>query len=64
MNTIKNSICIVFFLLLASQHIHAQKLEIEKVYENFYVYTSYNMYQGNPFPSNSMYVLTDSGAVL
>lgn len=60
----KNYFSVLFFLFFAVQNNHAQKLEIEKVYENFYVYTSYNMYQGNPFPSNSMYVLTDSGAVL
>ena len=31
---------------------------------DFYIYTTYKVWEGAPFPSNSMYLLTDSGVVL
>lgn len=40
------------------------QLDIRQLYANFYVYTTYKPIQGRAFPSNSMYVLGDSGVVM
>jgi len=40
------------------------KLEISHLTGNFYVFTTYNFYKGNPTPANGMYLVTDSGVVL
>jgi glyoxylase-like metal-dependent hydrolase (beta-lactamase superfamily II) len=42
----------------------ASKLEISPLTENFYVYTTYNYFQGNQIPANGLYFLTDRGAVI
>lgn len=39
-------------------------LKISHLTDSFFVYTTYNNFDGTPFPSNSMYLLTDSGVVL
>lgn len=55
----------IFFLLL-SFICQSQKLEIVKLADDFYVFTTYKDYNGNgqPFPANGMYVVTDEGAVI
>ena len=40
------------------------KLEISHLTENFYVFTTYNLYKGNSISANGMYLVTDSGAVM
>lgn len=40
------------------------KLKIEHLKGKLYIYTTYNLFSGNPFPSNSMYIVTDDGVVL
>ena len=32
--------------------------------DNFYIYTTYNTYQGNKTPANGMYVVTNNGVVI
>lgn len=39
-------------------------LKISHLTGDFYVYTTYKKLNGNPFPSNSMYLVTDSGVVM
>src|SRR5690606_2489961 len=39
-------------------------LEIKHLTGDFYIYTTYHDFEGTPFPSNSMYLITDDGAVL
>jgi metallo-beta-lactamase class B len=39
-------------------------LTISHLTGDFYVYTTYGSYQGNPVPSNSMYLVTSKGVVL
>lgn len=39
-------------------------LSISRLSENVYVYTTYKNLDGVPFPSNSMYVVTNQGAIL
>lgn len=40
------------------------KLEITHLTGDFYVYTTYHLLGGKPYPSNSMYVVTGKGVVL
>lgn len=40
------------------------KLKISHLTGNFYIYTTYNTYEGSKIPANGMYLLTNSGAVL
>src|SRR5438270_2185540 len=40
------------------------KLEIIHLTGDFYVYTTYQVLGGKPYPSNSMYVVTSKGVVL
>ncbi len=42
----------------------AQPLVISSIQKDFYVYTTWQNYQGTPYPANGMYVLTTAGAVL
>lgn len=39
-------------------------LSIAHLTDNFYVYTTYKMLSGSPFPSNSMYLVTEKGIVM
>lgn len=56
----------LLLLLITSVGVFAQntKLKIQHLRGNLYVYTTYNLFSGNPFPSNSMYMVTDEGVVL
>lgn len=40
------------------------KLKITPLTDDFYIYTTYNIYEGNYIPAHGMYLLTDNGAVL
>jgi len=40
------------------------KLEISHLTGNFYVFTTFNLYKGEPVPANGMYLVTDSGVVM
>jgi metallo-beta-lactamase class B len=55
------SISVLFFFPTCAQ---TEKLKITKLRENFYIFTTYNLYKGVPVSSNGMYLLTDTGAVL
>ncbi len=39
-------------------------LKITHLTGDFYIYTTYNTYEGNKIPAHGMYLLTDNGAVL
>ncbi len=55
----------LYTLLFSMTCFSAQaQLEIKHLTGNVYVYTTYHEYEGTPFPSNSMYLVTDDGAVL
>jgi metallo-beta-lactamase class B len=43
---------------------HAQTLEIHGIAEGVFVYTTYQPYQGTPFPANGLYLVTDQGVAL
>lgn len=42
----------------------SQKLEINHLTDNFYIFTTYHEYKDVLFPSNGMYLVTDQGVVL
>lgn len=60
------------FLLMAALHafvcVHAQsdtvRLKITPLTDNYYIYTTYNSYQGGRVPANGMYLVTDEGVVM
>jgi len=39
-------------------------LKISHLTGDFFIYTTYNVYEGNQIPANGMYLLTDDGVVL
>ncbi|CAM3293882.1 BlaB/IND/MUS family subclass B1 metallo-beta-lactamase [Flavobacterium longum] len=54
---------LLIFLLLSVSGF-AQKLEIQKLTEDFYVFTTHKDYGGQPYPANGMYIVTPKGAIL
>lgn len=42
----------------------AEKLKITPLTGDFYIYTTYNTYQGNRIPAHGMYLVTGAGVVL
>ena len=40
------------------------KLEINKLTDQFYIFTTYNTFKGVKYPANGMYILTKKGAIL
>lgn len=40
------------------------KLKISHLTGNFYIYTTYNTYEGSEIPANGMYVVTNEGVIL
>jgi metallo-beta-lactamase class B len=56
----------VFFISLSAVSGQAlnHDLTISHLTGDFYVYTTYKSFQGSPFPSNSMYLVTSKGVVL
>lgn len=61
------SLLTILFLITVS-HLSAQstksKLDIAHLTGDFYVYTTYNTFQGITFPANGLYVLTTEGVIL
>lgn len=51
-------------ILASAAFAQEQKLKIEKLTTNCYIFTTYQLYKGTPYPANGMYVLTRDGAVL
>jgi hypothetical protein len=42
---------------------HQVRFDYISFNHDFYVYTTYGLYKGNPVPSNSMYLVTSDGVV-
>jgi metallo-beta-lactamase class B len=55
---------LVLFILFSISASGQSKLEISHLTGNFYIYTTYKDFNGAPFPSNSMYVVTNDGVVM
>jgi len=61
----KRILTILFCFFLST--IFAQntdKLKISHLTGDFYVFTTYNLYKGTPYPANGMYLLTNKGVVI
>lgn len=54
----------LLYLLSFGIKTNAQGLDIKHLTDNFYIYTTYKPINGSPFPSNSMYLVTEAGVVL
>ena len=58
---------ITFFFFTLTQ-LFAQsadtKLKITPLTDDFYIYTTYNLYEGNKIPANGMYLVADDGVIL
>jgi glyoxylase-like metal-dependent hydrolase (beta-lactamase superfamily II) len=51
--------------LVFALHVSAQsKLEITHLTGDFYIYTTYHDFQGEPYPANGLYAITDEGVVM
>lgn len=55
---------IILFPVLAGAQSGNTKLKFGKVNNNIFTYTTYQLFSGSPFPSNSAYLVTDAGVVL
>lgn len=57
-------ILLIFSLLTSTLVFSQQKLEISRLRDNFYVYTTYHDLNGTRFPANGMFVVTSCGVVI
>lgn len=58
---------IIFFLSymnISGQQQPGSRLKISHLTGDFYIYTTYNLYKGELYPANGMYLLTEKGAIL
>jgi metallo-beta-lactamase class B len=63
----RNLLFLTVFLFSSSQgdgQIPEHRLIISHLTGDFYIFTSYGFYEGNPVPANSMYLVTSKGVVL
>lgn len=51
-------------LFLYANGLAQKTLEISHLMGDFYIYTTYNDFNGTPFPSNGLYAVTDAGVVM
>lgn len=60
------SITLMFFLLTVTSGFsqNTDKLKISHLTGDFYIFTTYSLYQGTPYPANGMYVVTNDGVIL
>jgi metallo-beta-lactamase class B len=58
------SIIFIFFLTNMFGQITSSNLQITHLKGNFYIYTTYHLYQGEKISANGMYLVTDKSVVL
>lgn len=58
------AIIVSFFCLCCLAQPKERDLEISPLSGDFFIYTTYNDFNGYRFPSNGMYVVTDDGVIL
>ena len=64
MKTIIFTLTFIFALTKTFGQTEYQKLKISHLTGDFYIYTTYNTYEGNQIPANGMYIVTYDGVVL
>ncbi len=52
------------FSITANGQTNNERLQLSHLTGDFYIYTTYNIYEGNKIPANGMYLVTDEGVVL
>ncbi|MBK9735879.1 MAG: BlaB/IND/MUS family subclass B1 metallo-beta-lactamase [Saprospiraceae bacterium] len=62
--TIILTITFIFSLTNIFGQTDEAKLKISQLTGDFYIYTTYNTYEGSQIPANGMYLLTNNGVVL
>ena len=64
MRSITLTLSFIFSLTTIFGQTEEVKLKISHLTGEFYIYTTYSTYEGNPVPANGMYFVTDDGIVL
>jgi metallo-beta-lactamase class B len=64
MRTILLTIAFMFSLENIFAQVTDSNLQITRLTGDFYIFTTYNLYNGNKIPSNGMYLVTSSGVVM
>ncbi|MBK7884014.1 MAG: BlaB/IND/MUS family subclass B1 metallo-beta-lactamase [Chitinophagaceae bacterium] len=64
MRTIILTIVFIFSLANIFGQVINPKLTISHLTGDFYIYTTYNTYEGNQIPANGMYLVTNNGVVM
>jgi glyoxylase-like metal-dependent hydrolase (beta-lactamase superfamily II) len=56
---------VAFLFIVTFENTLAQgKMEVSHLTGDFYVYTTYSVYNGTPYPANGLYVITNDGVIL
>jgi metallo-beta-lactamase class B len=58
------TIALLFSLTNIFGQTNEPKLKISHLTGDFYIYTTYNTYEGNKIPANGMYLVTNNGVVM
>ena len=58
------SILFIFFQTNIFCQPENAKLKITPLTGDFYIYTTYSIYEGSPVPANGMYLVTNDGVVI
>ena len=64
MRTILLTITFIFSLTTIFGQAEKSRLKISHLTGDFYIYTTYNTYEGSQLPANGMYLLTNNGVLL
>ena len=64
MRTIKFTIAFIFPITSIFGQASNTKLKISHLTGDYYIYTTYNTYQGSQVPANGMYLVTNNGVVM
>ncbi len=64
MRILTTTIIFLLFLTNTFAQVINDRLEISHLTGDFYVFTTFNLYEGNRIPANGMYLVTNGGVVL
>ena len=64
MRIITTTIIFLLFITNIVGQTADSSLKISHLTGDFYIFTTYNFYKGNPIPSNGMYLVTNKGVVM
>lgn len=62
--TFIKKIFLLLCILWCAVGLQAGKMEINRLFSNYYIFTTYKVYNGNETPANGMYIVTPGGVVL